>query len=66
MFPAGSVNHAIGGPAGPRAIPRSSCSKPSYRLSETPRDSSSSTAPSMSPTWKLRIVYVSGTKSGFT
>src|SRR6266568_4835326 len=57
MFPAGSVNHAIGGPS-PRQMPFSSVGMPSYRWNCTPRPVSSSTALSMSSTGKLRIVFV--------
>ena len=35
MLPAGSLNQAMSGPA-PRAMPFSSCSKPSYRSKRTP------------------------------
>lgn len=60
MFPAGSVNHAILGP-GPRAIPRSSWSMPSYRSKLTPFSARASTAASMFSTGKLRIVKTAGT-----
>ena len=49
MFPAGSLNQAMYGPS-PRAMPFSSCSKPSYLSKRTPRAVSSSTASSMSST----------------
>lgn len=58
MLPAGSLNHAIRGPAS--AIPRSSCPVPSYRSNWTPRRASSSTAASMSSTGKFKIVNVAG------
>src|SRR5205085_9736232 len=54
-LPAGSLNQAIYGPPS-RAMPFSSCPKPSYRSKPTPREASSSTASSMLSTGKFRIV----------
>jgi len=55
MFPAGSLNHAMYGPSC-RLMPFSSWWVPSNRSNRTPRTVISSTAASMSSTWKLRIV----------